>query len=153
MRLRIFVSMPPRRSCFAVFSQAIWEGWKGFNATTAFLLPRLEWEEIGPFRGFNATTAFLLPSGMACPCGIGARFQCHHGVPASRCGGGHLCHAEPVSMPPRRSCFEAFLNADAHAKQVSMPPRRSCFTNVGKESPAPTNRFNATTAFLLRVWC
>ncbi len=56
-----------------------------------------------------------------------ARFQCHHGVPASRSMG-------------LRGRFSA---------TVSMPPRRSCFKETDRHENADRLRFNATTAFLL----
>ena len=58
---RYRVSMPPRRSCFG-----------------SFLVRPAE-----VFRGFNATTAFLLRIPPASARAWGLRFQCHHGVPAS----------------------------------------------------------------------
>jgi hypothetical protein len=60
-REAIEVSMPPRRSCFAIALLAMYVQTKSFNATTAFLLPA------------ERVHALLGRSG----------FQCHHGVPAS----------------------------------------------------------------------
>jgi len=98
-----------------------------FNATTAFLLlwSRRRWRRWG-WR-FNATTAFLLPNQSACERGDLPKFQCHHGVPASR-----------TSRP--RCGPEA---------QVSMPPRRSCFLYPVDPDRPKSEGFNATTAFLL----
>ena len=79
------VSMPPRRSCFVHDIFELSSPYRGFNATTAFLLPAggdppgaahavvsmpprrscfrdRAFPFIPPVQRFNATTAFLLPS-------------------------------------------------------------------------------------------
>ena len=103
---RFMVSMPPRRSCFSVKGRKFVEYYAGFNATTAFLLP----------------VVVHLPRQRH------LAFQCHHGVPASAPGLLREKRRTPVSMPPRRSCFQ-------------MKTRSSARIRKG---------FNATTAFLLR---
>ena len=77
--------MPPRRSCFC----------------------RRLGRHVCAFRSFNATTAFLLRCALRAKLVITYWFQCHHGVPAS--SGGRMARGtdDPVSMPPRRSCFAA----------------------------------------------
>ena len=100
------VSMPPRRSCFGRRSSPgrgeLWlfqchhgvpaSGFQGrrgeeavqsFNATTAFLLSRMDDRPaFYDFFGFNATTAFLLSSKENSGAARRELFQCHHGVPA-----------------------------------------------------------------------
>ena len=61
------------------------QGGSDFNATTAFLLLG---PQVGYFRYtsyFNATTAFLLLGIRLMMALRMGSFQCHHGVPASRC--------------------------------------------------------------------
>ena len=99
--------MPPRRSCFHLNKRHTTHKISGFNATTAFLLPR------PPF-----PVLWVVP-----------RFQCHHGVPASGRTTTSSWRTSTVSMPPRRSCFPGTACCEIH----------------------PRARFNATTAFLLRI--
>ena len=100
------------------------------------------------FRGFNATTAFLLPRRR-----FSMIFPSRVSMPPRRsCFALWEEEALPsflVSMPPRRSCFRGPARFAEAPDTVSMPPRRSCFqwpTRVGKQVGYS---FNATTAFLL----
>ena len=167
--------MPPRRSCFflpqsrpRVFVVA------GFNATTAFLLPSVTMTKSKPFIArFNATTAFLLripnqrgprrrdrvsmPPRRSCfrfatsleERGF-ARFQCHHGVPASGrfCCRGDLW-APGVSMPPRRSCFPSTSAGESDAQHAFQCHHGVPASSLMARSPSFFACFNATTAFLL----
>ena len=126
---RCRVSMPPRRSCF-IFSRRARKGDDPcFNATTAFLLRPHRLAKSSCLMSFNATTAFLLPTPAPVPGPADAGFQCHHGVPAS--------------VPP--------IPSGDPETVVSMPPRRSCFRQHRDHGGGGDDRFNATTAFLLRA--
>ena len=99
------VSMPPRRSCFAVRQMNLLLALFGFNATTAFLLLDLTARSIYGMRGFNATTAFLLrQTGVPNRVSKG-RFNATTAflLPTAPAAGAWPCWW--VSMPPRRSCF------------------------------------------------
>ena len=54
-------------------------------------------------------------------------------------------------MPPRRSCFRQAVDDALLELPVSMPPRRSCFLQADQRPGRRSRRFNATTAFLLRM--
>ena len=122
------VSMPPRRSCFPVLQPGGFPVRSRFNATTAFLLPSVA--------GMSVTHV--------------PRFQCHHGVPASRVElsasytqvGAFQCHHGVPASPPSGG-------RDEDPVRVSMPPRRSCFSRGTKSTWPGSPCFNATTAFLL----
>jgi hypothetical protein len=77
------VSMPPRRSCFELVEDDGVRVLQGFNATTAFLLPRTS------HRRTSCSGGVSMPPRRSC-----------FGNPT---GGGRPCSS--VSMPPRRSCF------------------------------------------------
>ena len=124
------VSMPPRRSCFAIAKLLARMRNARFNATTAFLLPGAPSSGGGGGICFNATTAFLLHSSRVQAGEVEVTFQCHHGVPA----------------------FGKTSFASALAEGVSMPPRRSCFRRISWCGWSGSSSFNATTAFLLRCW-
>jgi hypothetical protein len=144
------VSMPPRRSCFKGRSDRehrLVPPIEGFNATTAFLLPRFMFGSLAPWGPFAFQCHHGVPASVLAWLGAGrswpSSFQCHHGVPASR--GPHLpaqgVEGLRVSMPPRRSCFPASAKKMAITtldRAVSMPPRRSCFTSAeaGVRAPA-----------------
>ena len=122
------VSMPPRRSCFGVPH--------GVGVATKYV-------SMPPRRScFSRTHAGASPPA--------ARFQCHHGVPASSSVSSPPATRKGVSMPPRRSCFPPDVTPSVRINPVSMPPRRSCFKRVTGSSATSAWSFNATTAFLLR---
>ena len=92
-------------------------------------------------------SCFHSPSGGIAP--MDSRFQCHHGVPASRVPGQgrplllrfQCHHGVPASASPSQASRPSTI--------VSMPPRRSCFRDPPGPGGPAISRFNATTAFLL----
>jgi hypothetical protein len=145
---------------------------RGFNATTAFLLRGIDLPGSGVV-SFQCQ-AFCVAVHTGCGLSIvsmpprrscfqaegrhltrGAqcwRFQCHHGVPASRSRGDAIARVN-VSF----NATTAFLlplicrykELSLHCLRVSMPPRRSCFPPIEVNEGLADWRFNATTAFLL----
>ena len=123
----VWVSMPPRRSCFVTLSLDPVRDGDRFNATTAFLLHPSAPGVPGPRWGFNATTAFLLPAG---------RRQ-------------DSDNKSSVSMPPRRSCFKLGWPSKMKWKACFNATTAFLLPALAKLTPERWNGFNATTAFLL----
>jgi hypothetical protein len=150
LRVLAFVSMPPRRSCFASETGRPRMRQTGFNATTAFLL-RCRVDITGIVVHVSMPprrSCFPIPSLLRMP--RTAPFQCHHGVPASRDSHRLPLSKRKVSMPPRRSCFSGVRSISSQTSTafqchhgVPASEREALGESVF------TLGFNATTAFLL----
>ncbi len=145
------ISMPPRRSRFEGHRFSTLVTLSHFNATTAFLLrPSSPWEcfwraliSMPPRRScFGGRSRRQQPPG--------SRFQCHHGVPASK-GKDRKNARNPTHFNATTAFLLPFSSQSGTLSifKISMPPRRSCFDEVLRHRAGVVAHFNATTAFLL----